>query len=420
MKWLWLFTAVLFLPPTRAEEVSAKKEDVQIRQRFALVIGNSRYENAPALPNALNDARDMCETLTKMHFDSVCKFDIASKRELKDVIYEFTGKLGKDSAAVFYFAGHGVEIEGTNYVIPTRAALRTKSDIDDESVQLNYILREFGARHAALNVFILDACRDNPFLNPMRDYVPRLGFATQMDIPENTVLAVSTGANQVSLDGAGANGTFTRNVLGSFRNSRETIEDAIRTAMMNTSADARRVGKRQEPVVTSSFHGRFCLAGCPGDVLPDAAAKREEEAIVRKREELARLDKSIAEARAKQAEIEKEKQALLEKQIEVEKARASLREAEARQEAAVNERQALIAKEREAESITKNINDAAARLSELENTRNALLARQQEVARLREQVEAQERSVRSRPATGNAQAAGERKHRYEPAIMPAF
>jgi hypothetical protein len=111
-------------------------------QKLALVIGNSNYANALPLGNAVNDANDVCTALRALDFDVICKLNVPNKREFKDAIYEFTGRVNDKTVALFYFAGHGIQIDGLNYLIPTAAALRTKSDIDDESVQINYLMSE--------------------------------------------------------------------------------------------------------------------------------------------------------------------------------------------------------------------------------------------------------------------------------------
>lgn len=421
----------------------ASSEDDQIQlskssKKIALVIGNAIYENAPKLPNALNDANDMCASLRTIGFDTTCKSNISSKRQFKEVLYNFTEQITKGTVVLFYFAGHGVEMDGVNYLIPTKATLMTKSDIDDESVQLNYILREFSARRAALNIFMLDACRDNPFLNPLRDYVPRLGFATQLDIPGNSILAVSTGANQVSMDGDGRNGTFTKNILQSLATPNIPVSDMLQQAMFATTTEAGSKGKIQNPMVTFSFHGKYCFGGCVGDPPTNSALISEQEEITKKREELARLQASIDEAKAKQQqieserqasiaqamakqrEIELERQALLKKEAEISNIREAVKTTEAKAVASDAAKQALVSKEQEANSILQNINDASEKLKELENTKNSLLARQQEVNQLRDRIEAQERSIRKIPEARPDNNDRPKRSRYEPTVMPTF
>jgi uncharacterized caspase-like protein len=280
-------------------------------RKVALVVGNAAYVNALPLANPLNDAADVCSALRKLDFVVICKTNLASKREFKDAIFEFTGKLNENSVALFYFAGHGLQIDGLNYLIPTRAALRTKSDIEDESVQINYLMNELEARRPALNIFVLDACRDNPFVSPVRGYAPTMGLASQLFTPRNSIVAMSTGPGQLSLDGSGRNGTFTRNLLNNVLTPRMTIEDMFKAVGGGTRSDAQQVGRRQDPQITSSYTERFCMAGCgerqAGDS-PAAAARAE----------LEHLQDSLAAARASQAALDEQHSALLKKQAELE------------------------------------------------------------------------------------------------------
>lgn len=246
------------------------KAPVAIASKVALIIGNAQYANAAPLPNPGNDAADMCAAFRKLGFEVICKIDIASKREFKDAIFEFTGKVTPQTVAVFYFAGHGVQIDGLNYFIPTQAALRTKSDIEDESVQINYLMSELEGRQAALNLFMIDACRDNPFVNPIRGYVPTLGLASQLYAPRNSIVAMSTGAGQLSLDGNGRNGTFTKNLLQNVAMPGESVEDMLKAVSKGTRADANRVGRQQDPQTTISYADKYCLAGCGEGMHRDA------------------------------------------------------------------------------------------------------------------------------------------------------
>jgi uncharacterized caspase-like protein len=286
----------------------------EIRNKVALIVGNSAYADAAPLPNTANDANDMCAALRKLGFEVICRIDIATKREFKDAIFEFTGKINPDTVAVFYYAGHGVQIDGINYLVPTRAALRTKSDIEDESVQVNYLMSELDTRKAALNLFFLDACRDNPFANPMRGYVPLMGMASQFFTPRNSIVAMATGIGQLSSDGAGRNGTFTKNLLQHLGTPNLPVEDMLKAVSLGTRADARKLARLQDPQVTSTYAERFCLAGCGGS---SGAAASGQETPKTRSAELARLEATISETKAKQAELEK-------KQEEVDQMRKTL------------------------------------------------------------------------------------------------
>ncbi len=290
-------------------------------RKVALVVGNAEYANALPLANPLNDASDVCSALRKLDFDVICKLNIASKRAFKDAIYEFSGKLNENSVAFFYFAGHGLQIDGLNYLIPTKAALRTKSDIEDESVQINYLMNELEARRPALNIFVLDACRDNPFVSPIRGYAPTMGLASQLYMPRNSIVAMSTGPGQLSLDGTGRNGTFTKNLLKHVLTPRQTVEDMFKAASGGTRGDAQQLNRRQDPQIMSSYADTFCLGGC-GDRRGAAASAPN----ALSQAELARLQDSLAATRARQLELEELNSTLLKKQQELEAVREAARQ----------------------------------------------------------------------------------------------
>lgn len=308
---------------------AADKRAPEVQNKVALVIGNSRYTNALPLKNPENDAKDMCAAFRKVGFEVICKLDIATKRDFKDAIYEFTGKVNRNSVAAFYFAGHGIQMDGVNYLIPTTAALRTKSDLEDESVQINYLMSELESRAAALNVFIIDACRDNPFASPIRGYVPALGLASQIYTPRNSIVALSTGPGQLSLDGSGRNGTYTKNLVQHLATPDQSIEDMFKAVGKGTRADAGRFGRQQDPQTIASFTERFCMGGCG-----EAATPRGREPA---RPEADRLQA------IRQNELEAERQALLKKQDDVDRLRQSLAAQQARMEAEQNTRTRAIA-----------------------------------------------------------------------------
>jgi uncharacterized caspase-like protein len=309
----FLFALLVLLAARPAPAASPEPaRPAEIRSKIALVVGNTHYVNAGPLKNAVNDANDMCEAFRKLGFDVICKLDVGTRREFKDAIFEFTGKINPDTVAVFYYAGHGVQIDGVNYLIPTRAALRTKSDVEDESVQINYLMSELEGRKAALNLFFLDACRDNPFVDPLRGYVPLMGFASQFFAPRNSIIAMSTGTGQMALDGDGRNGTFTRNLLQHLGTPNVPVEEMLKTVSLGTRADARKLARLQDPQVTSTYADRFCLAGCGGP-----AAAPGQEPLKTRTAELARLEATLSETKARQAELEK-------KQEEVDQMRKTL------------------------------------------------------------------------------------------------
>src|SRR6202045_4190881 len=135
-------------------------------KRVALVIGNSNYQNVVALANPANDATAIAEMFRKAAFDVVDSRRDLKSQEMRRALRDFGDKARGADIAVIYFAGHGLEVDGTNYVVPVDAVLERDADVDDEAVSLNRIL--MAAEPAGnLRLVILDACRDNPFMKKM-------------------------------------------------------------------------------------------------------------------------------------------------------------------------------------------------------------------------------------------------------------
>jgi len=136
-------------------------------KRIALVIANSAYKNVPQLSNPANDASLMADMFKRSGFDSVdVKLDL-TVADMRRALREFGGKARDDDAAVIYYVGHGIELDGTNYLVPTDATLETDSDIMDETLPLDRVL--FAVEPARqLRLVILDACRDSPFAKTMK------------------------------------------------------------------------------------------------------------------------------------------------------------------------------------------------------------------------------------------------------------
>ncbi|MFC0133016.1 hypothetical protein CR105_25380 [Massilia eurypsychrophila] len=353
-------------------------------KKLALVVGNATYVNALPLDNTVNDANDVCAALRKLDFEVLCKTNLATKREFKDAIFEFSGRINDQTIALFYYAGHGVQIDGLNYLVPTAAAMRTKSDIEDESVQINYLMNELDGRRAALNIFVLDACRNNPFINPIRGYAPALGLASQLYAPSNSIIAMSTGLGQLSLDGTGRNGTFTKNLLKFLPTPRQPIEDMFKAASGGTSVEARSLGHRQDPQVTTSYAGKFCLAGCSDNRLANDAELNAKAA------QLDKLQAAIAQTRAKHDELAEQTAALLKKQAELDKLRSSVEQAQSgKGRDSVQQKNAVA-------SVNAELSASTAKLAEMESMKAALLQKQLELSKILDTLAVQQAGIDDR------------------------
>jgi len=219
-------------------------------QRTALVIGNSNYTSAP-LKNAVNDAEAITEALEKLGFE-VFKYTDLDHQSMENAMNEF-GKLmdKRGGIGLFYFAGHGVQSNGDNYLIPVKSNIQSEKDIKYKSVNLGYILDEFEGRKSDMNIVILDACRNNPF---SRYRSITNGLAPTAIAPSGTFIAYSTSPGSVASDGDGKNGLYTQELIKHINTKGKTIEQVFKKVRANVrqlSAGA------QIPWENSSIEGDF-------------------------------------------------------------------------------------------------------------------------------------------------------------------
>jgi uncharacterized caspase-like protein len=180
-------------------------------KRVALVIGNGAYKTSP-LKNPPNDAAGMAAILKKLDFDVVPLID-ADKRKMIEAVELFGRKLSRSQVGLFYYAGHGMQIKGRNYLIPVNAHISAETDVELESVDVYRILGRMASAGNRTNVIILDACRENPFERAFRTSAEGLA---KLDAPVGSVIAFATGPGDVAADGTGRNGLFTKHLLRNF------------------------------------------------------------------------------------------------------------------------------------------------------------------------------------------------------------
>jgi hypothetical protein len=220
LAWLMLcalMSAMLFMPvprPARAQQDSSRQlkheENKQTpARRLALVIGNGAYQNAPVLKNPANDATDMAQALSDVGFAVEHGVNLTQK-QMKLMIREFGKKLRDGGQGLFYFAGHGVQLRGRNYLIPVEAEIVSETDVEDQGVDASLVLGLMDEANNGLNVVILDACRNNPFARSFRSSANGLA---QVDAPTGTLIAYSTAPGRVARDGTGRNGAYTAELL---------------------------------------------------------------------------------------------------------------------------------------------------------------------------------------------------------------
>ena len=192
--------------------------------RVALVIGNTRYVDAP-LKNPANDARAIAGELQRFGFQTVLKLD-AGRTEMIEAIRAFADTLAqKKGVGTFYYAGHGAQIAWKNYLIPVDAVIDRLEDMQAKTVELKALLDGLVRAQNPMNVIILDACRDNPFGNKV--HAQQKGLS-QFDAPPGSLLAYATSPGNVAADGEGANGLYTENLLRELKAPETKIEDVFK------------------------------------------------------------------------------------------------------------------------------------------------------------------------------------------------
>jgi uncharacterized caspase-like protein len=241
----WLSVVVAAVLAVWASAASAQKEI-----RVALVIGNGAYQNAEPLRNPVNDARAMARVLREVGFDVMLR-ENTTRRALTDTLREFSAKLSPGGVGLFYYAGHGMQVRGVNYLLPVDAALSNEDELRYETIDLNDVLNRFDDARTRLSLVILDACRDNPFARGFRS--TSRGLA-QTDAPRGTVIAYATAPGQTAADGDGANGLYTTELLKAIGEPGLKLEEVFKRTIDGV---ARASANRQLPWVSSSFRGEF-------------------------------------------------------------------------------------------------------------------------------------------------------------------
>jgi uncharacterized caspase-like protein len=228
-------------------------------KRLALVIGNGAYTNAPPLRNPPNDARDITATLGALGFDVTSGIN-ANQREMKRLIREFGQKLRAGGSGLFFYAGHGVQSSGRNYLIPVDADIQSEAEVEDSSVDVSLVLKYMDEAQNGLNVVILDACRNNPFARSFRSASDGLA---QVDAPTGTLIAYATAPGRVASDGTGQNGLYTSELL---KQMRVPGLSATEMFMRVRGEVMKQTGNKQVPWEASSLVGSFYFSGGPTDL----------------------------------------------------------------------------------------------------------------------------------------------------------
>jgi len=245
-------------------EVRAIRRNAEGR-RVALVIGNGGYAEVP-LKNPVNDARDMAALLKSMGFDVILR-ENADQQTMEKAINEFGSRLKDARVRLFFYAGHGLQMNNQNYLLPVGAKVESAPQVKYKAVPANFVLDHMDAAPEGVNVVILDACRNNPYRSLFRSTGSE-GLAT-MTGPVGTFIAYATAPGSVAADGSSRNSPYTKHLLANLATPGLDIRDAFDRVNLGVLSDT---NKSQHPWVTYSITGKLCLAGeCDGGAAPVAA-----------------------------------------------------------------------------------------------------------------------------------------------------
>lgn len=221
------------------------------QKRLALVIGNGEYLLSP-LKNPVNDAKLMASELRKLGFDVMSYTDL-SRNDMISKMREFGNKLSQQKGVgLFYYAGHGIQLNGENYLVPVSAVINKEQDVELESVNLKRVLGEMDYAQNDLNIVILDACRNNPFARSFRSGGGN-GLATTT-APKGTFIAYATAPGSVASDGTGKNGLYTQELVKALEQPGYKIEDVFKAVRNNVYKMS---NEMQVPWENSSIFGDF-------------------------------------------------------------------------------------------------------------------------------------------------------------------
>jgi hypothetical protein len=245
--------------------------------RIALVIGNGKYGSNThpdqpfgPLENPPNDARLISGSLRDVGFEVITHLNL-DKESMIRAVTDFGQRLkegGQETVGVFYYAGHGIQVDGQNYMIPVGSNIRSENDIRVKAVKASSVLKEVASAENKMNLFILDACRNKPSTDSK--HLPTQGFE-KMDAPEGSMVAFATGSGELSQDGPpGGNSPYSKAVAKYISEPGLTVEEVFKKARVRVLA---KTNKRQMPREDSSLTSEFYFVPTEIAQVPDKTPK---------------------------------------------------------------------------------------------------------------------------------------------------
>lgn len=283
-RWMVLAAAALCSAVEARDEVTTLAAAAGApEKRSALVVGNSNYAQG-ALKNPLNDARAVARELAASGFE-VLLLEDGTQAGMRRAIRRFGDRIEQGGVGLFYYAGHGIQMKGRNFLVPVNADIDREYEVEYNSVDVSMVLAMMDAAKNPLNIVILDACRNNPFARSLR--VAAAGLAP-LDAPAGTFIAFATAPGAIANDGIGDNGVYTKHLLAHLGKPGMPIEQLFKQVRISVMDETR---GEQTPWESSSLRGDFAFrpgvpAGAEAAQLAADALRREREAYLRETETL--------------------------------------------------------------------------------------------------------------------------------------
>ncbi len=250
---LLLIVAAVLLGPITA---NAQNGPPPGERRVALVVGNSSYKTSP-LKNPANDAKAMAASLRRLGFEVIERQNL-TREAFSLAARDFGDRLKGATVGLFYFAGHGMQVRGRNFLVPVDADIAREDEVPYRSLDVNEVLDKMDAARTPINLVLLDACRNNPFARSFK--LSQVGLA-QMDAPAGTLIAFATSPGSVAQDGEGDNGLYTSALLKHITAPALPIEQMLKRVRVDV---ARSSNNGQVPWESSSLNRDFAFAsGAP-------------------------------------------------------------------------------------------------------------------------------------------------------------
>ncbi|MGA1486789.1 MAG: caspase family protein, partial [bacterium] len=247
----YLLVSLLLVPVLRSQERAATRPSIPGGPKQALVIGNSAYTHTSPLKNPVNDAKSIGNTLQQLGFEVTTLLDV-NQRQMEQALRRFGSRLrDQNGVGLFYYAGHGMQVSGENYLLPVDINPSTETDVRYDAIPVGKLLGQMDAAGNGMNIVILDACRNNPFARSFRS--ESRGLA-QVIAPTGSFISYATAPGDVAADGDGDNGLFTAKLLTHMRTPGLKLEEVFKRVRADVQRES---NDKQVPWDSSSVTGDF-------------------------------------------------------------------------------------------------------------------------------------------------------------------